>query len=198
MKPCATGAVRALPYPRSFPTRPVIPAASGEEPGSIGRYLSSRQRIHSASRQKPLVRPSAPCCPRSFRSRSRSPFALCILCDASPVLPDPPVRNCEHSESAIPIPALSSSQDCKNSPPRCCRSLLVPVRFGVGHEVQSLSDVRRAEARRANIDTPNGVCRCFQVSRNSAEPSEAVFARNLLTKDYSRRTLPDEVIKRGP
>src|SRR5208282_1638399 len=68
----------------------------------------------------------------------------------------------------------------------------------VGHEVQSLSDVRRTEARRAEIDTPDGVSRCFQVSRNSAEPSKAVFTANLFTKDVSRRTLPDEVIKRGP
>lgn len=50
---------------------------------------------------------------------------------------------------------------------------------GVGHPVQPLSDVRRADARSAQISRPEGVCLCFQVSVNKVEPSEAVLARNL-------------------
>jgi hypothetical protein len=57
---------------------------------------------------------------------------------------------------------------------------------GLGHEVQSLPDVRRPEARSAQIRRPDGVTRSFQISRNNVEPSEAVFGRNLLAKDCVR------------
>jgi hypothetical protein len=54
----------------------------------------------------------------------------------------------------------------------------------VGHpdKPQSLSDVRRADARSAQIDRPAGVIRSFQVSLNKVEPSKAVLARNLLQR----------------
>src|SRR5208282_3871910 len=98
MKPCATGAVSALPYPRSFPTRLATPVASGEEPGSVGRNLPSRQGIHSASFQNPLTSPTpAPsssrgcnCCPlrcsRSWpvitRLELATKYSLCRMCGA--------------------------------------------------------------------------------------------------------------------
>jgi hypothetical protein len=69
---------------------------------------------------------------------------------------------------------------------------------GVGHEVQSLPDVRRTEPRSAGIDRPDGVARTFQVSVYSVEPSESVLARNLLAKDCDRSTLRDETEELGP
>ena len=69
---------------------------------------------------------------------------------------------------------------------------------GVGHEEQSLSDVRRPDARSAGIDRPEGVTRCFQVSVNKVEPSKSDLARNLLAKDCLRATLFDEMEECGP
>jgi hypothetical protein len=54
---------------------------------------------------------------------------------------------------------------------------------GVGHEEKSLSDVRRADARSAQICRPDGVTLRFQVSRNMVDPCEAIRARNLFAKD---------------
>jgi hypothetical protein len=65
-------------------------------------------------------------------------------------------------------------------------------------EEQSLSDVRGADARSAEIDRPDGVTRCFQVSVYSVEPSKAVLARNLLSKDDWRAALADETEPGGP
>ena len=69
---------------------------------------------------------------------------------------------------------------------------------GVTHPVQSLSDVRRAEARSAGIDCPAGVARSFQVSRYKVEPSEAVLACNLLAKDDWRAALFDKPVEVRP
>jgi len=63
---------------------------------------------------------------------------------------------------------------------------------GVGHEVQSLPDVRRPEARSAQIRRPDGVTRSFQVSRNNVEPSKSVLRRNLLAKNCVRAALAYE------
>jgi hypothetical protein len=41
---------------------------------------------------------------------------------------------------------------------------------GVGHPVQALPDVRRADARSAQIGGPDGISQCFQVSTYSGEP----------------------------
>jgi hypothetical protein len=68
----------------------------------------------------------------------------------------------------------------------------VRAEVGVGHEVEALSDMRGAEARSAGIDRPDGVTRCFQVSANKVEPSEAVTTCNLLAKDNVRSALADE------
>ena len=69
---------------------------------------------------------------------------------------------------------------------------------GVGHPIQSLSDVRRAEARSAGIDRPEGVTRAFHVIRYKVEPTEAVLARNLFAKHDWRTALSDEMEERGP
>ena len=58
--------------------------------------------------------------------------------------------------------------------------------------VEPLADVGRAEARSAEIDSPAGVTRSFQVSLYKVEPVEAVLARNLLAKDDRRAALLDE------
>ena len=76
------------------------------------------------------------------------------------------------------------------------------VAFGVGHplsdEPETLADMRGADARSAQIDSPNGVPRCFQVNVYSVEPAEAVLARNLLSKDNWRAALVDEHVENGP
>ena len=69
---------------------------------------------------------------------------------------------------------------------------------GVGHEVQSLPDVRRTEARNAGIDRPNGVTRSFQVNVYSVEPSKSVLTRNLFAKDCDRAALRNEAEELGP
>ena len=69
---------------------------------------------------------------------------------------------------------------------------------GVGHPVEPLSDVRRADARSAQIGCCAGVTRSFQVSAYKVEPREAVFAGNLLAKDDWRAALADEPVERGP
>ena len=63
---------------------------------------------------------------------------------------------------------------------------------GVGHPVESLSDVRRTEARSAGIDRPDGVVRTFQVSLYKVEPLQAVTTCNLLAKADDRSAGLDE------
>jgi hypothetical protein len=60
---------------------------------------------------------------------------------------------------------------------------------GNADEVEALTDVRRTDARSAQISSPEGVARCFHVSAYSVEPREAVRARNLLSKDDWRPAL---------
>jgi hypothetical protein len=69
---------------------------------------------------------------------------------------------------------------------------------GVGHEPEALSDVERADARSAQINRPDGVVRCLQISRNTIEPSKSIRARNLFTKDDCRAALADEAEPRRP
>jgi hypothetical protein len=69
---------------------------------------------------------------------------------------------------------------------------------GVGHEPEALPDVGRSDARSAEISSPEGVIRSFQVSRYKVEPAEAVSRRNLLPKDDWRATLADEPVPERP
>jgi hypothetical protein len=69
-------------------------------------------------------------------------------------------------------------------------------RVGVGQpdrsEVEALSDVRRTDARSAQIGGPDRIAQCFQVNAYSVEPRPASLARNLLSKDDWREALADE------
>jgi hypothetical protein len=52
--------------------------------------------------------------------------------------------------------------------------------------------VRRADARSAKIDRPDGVFRAFQVSLYNVEPLQAIVTSNLLAKRDVRAILFDE------
>jgi len=82
------------------------------------------------------------------------------------------------------------------------RSRLTSATCGVGQplsdEPEPLSDMRRADARSAQICRPDGVARGFHVSTYKVEPTEAVLARNLLSKDDCRLALADEVVPMRP
>ena len=72
---------------------------------------------------------------------------------------------------------------------------------GVGHaafgrvcdEPQSLSDMRRPDARSRDTDRSEGVSFTFQVSLNKIEPSVPNRRFNLFTKDCVRAALADEI-----
>jgi hypothetical protein len=78
--------------------------------------------------------------------------------------------------------------------------LIASVLVGVGQPdpPEPLSDMRGAEARSANIDSPDGVIRCFQVSAYKVEPAETVATGNLLSSHDWRAALRDEAIEVGP
>jgi hypothetical protein len=61
-----------------------------------------------------------------------------------------------------------------------------------------LADVRRPDARSAQIGCPEGISQCFQVSLYSGEPRPSKFARNLLSKDNWRAALVNEAPELGP
>ena len=69
---------------------------------------------------------------------------------------------------------------------------------GVGHPIQPLSDMRRTDARSAQIGRPDGPARSFQVRPYKVEPVEAVRACNLLAKDDWRLALLDEMEEGRP
>lgn len=70
--------------------------------------------------------------------------------------------------------------------------------MGVGHPVESLSEVRSPDPRSAQICRPDGISRSFQVKRNSIEPRKASWTRNLLAKDDCRLTDVDEMEETRP
>jgi hypothetical protein len=59
----------------------------------------------------------------------------------------------------------------------------VSVTLGVGHPEESVSDVRRTDARRRKRDSPEGVTQGFQVSVYKVDPRLDSLACNLLSKD---------------
>jgi hypothetical protein len=96
-----------------------------------------------------------------------------------------------------PVPGLLPSSFCWHSagpltPFSSCRPI------AVGHPVEPLPDVRRADARTAKIRGPHSIAQCFQVKAYSGEPFTTKLARNLLAKDCWRATLLDEPQELGP
>lgn len=69
---------------------------------------------------------------------------------------------------------------------------------GVGHEPDSLTDVRGTEATSWEYDRPAGVAFTLQVCRNSVEPRDAIRARNLLPKKDVRAALAEEMEEGWP
>ena len=63
---------------------------------------------------------------------------------------------------------------------------------------ESLPDVRRADARSAQIGSRHGISQYFQVSEYSGEPFTSSLARNLFAKDDWRSALADEPSHLGP
>jgi hypothetical protein len=61
-----------------------------------------------------------------------------------------------------------------------------------------LSDVRCADARRAQIGSPEGIGQCFHFRTYSSEPRAAVSARNLLSKDDWRLAGFNEALEFWP
>jgi len=69
---------------------------------------------------------------------------------------------------------------------------------GVGHPEESVSDVRRTDARRRKRDGPEGVTHGFHVSVYKVDPRLDSLARNLFSKDDWRFALLDEPGKSWP
>jgi hypothetical protein len=70
--------------------------------------------------------------------------------------------------------------------------------FGVGHPVQSLSEVGRADAVCAEYGRPEGVAFAFHVSRHKIEPAVPNRCFNLLSKHDCRTPLGDKSKEVGP
>jgi hypothetical protein len=76
--------------------------------------------------------------------------------------------------------------------------LSAPVEFGDGHPVQSLADMRGADARSAQIRRPDGVTLTFQVIVYKVKPGKGKRARNLFASNRCRSALADEAEELGP
>lgn len=76
----------------------------------------------------------------------------------------------------------------------CASEITRPLfgQFGVGHEPQSLSDMRCPEARSRDTGRCDGVTDSFQVSLNKVEPAVADRCFNLFTKHDRRVALLNE------
>jgi hypothetical protein len=61
-----------------------------------------------------------------------------------------------------------------------------------------LPDVRRPDARSAQIGGPDGISQSFHVSAYSGEPFTSISACNLFSKHRCRFALGDERVKSGP
>jgi hypothetical protein len=64
--------------------------------------------------------------------------------------------------------------------------------WGLRHEVQSVSDVRRTDPRSRNTGSPEDITFSFQVILNKIEPSVFNCAFNLFAKDNVRSALLNE------
>jgi hypothetical protein len=62
--------------------------------------------------------------------------------------------------------------------------------LGLGHEPESLPDMRSPDARSRDTDCPEGVTFTFQVILNKVEPAVVNRCINLFTKDDWRSLAP--------
>ena len=97
------------------------------------------------------------------------------------LLPD--VRSCP----------LTLSNAILRDPPRVESETVV-----VGHEPQSLSDVRSTDARNRDTGSREGVADSFHVSLNKVEPAMPNCSFNLFTKDDRRAALFNEPVPVWP
>jgi hypothetical protein len=92
--------------------------------------------------------------------------------------------------------ATNEAAPFKSIPPVCVAVLLKfgpPLGvFGVGHPVEPLSPMGRADGTSSQYVRPDRVAFRFQVSRYSIEPIESNRLSNLLAKDALRAMLADE------
>ena len=78
------------------------------------------------------------------------------------------------------------------------QSLADGVTHPFSNKEQSLTDVRRTDARSAKIGRPDGVTLVFHFSVYKVEPTEASLACNLFAKDDWRAALADEIVPGRP
>lgn len=82
--------------------------------------------------------------------------------------------------------------------PRCAPVDSESSARGVGHPEEALADMRRTDARSAQIGSCPAIGHSFQVSEYSGEPFTPSLARNLFPKDHWRAALADEFPEVGP
>lgn len=130
----------------------------------------------------------------SFSGRALSPCLLLALLFQSRAL-------AVGHDVSVAIAAKSGPRErmASRMPPSRLRTpLSASADVGVGHEPEALADVRRADARSAQIGGPDGIAQCFQFRSNNGEPSPSVSARNLLSKDDCRLAGGDETVELRP
>ena len=127
------------------------------------------------------------------------PVALIPSHDCEPIafptvgVGQPAIAAAMHKSCGVPLRAISEAA------PSAVRIFFSPsAARGVGHPVRSVSDMRRADARSRERDTPEGVTHAFHVSVYKVEPVVRSLACNLLSKDDWRAALRDEVLPGGP
>jgi hypothetical protein len=84
------------------------------------------------------------------------------------------------------------------APPFGCRPPFGTVGVGHADPVESLPDMRRPDARSAQIGSRPGISHTFQVSEHSGEPFSPSLARNLFAKNRCRSALADEPVELWP
>jgi hypothetical protein len=98
------------------------------------------------------------------------------------------------SDSGFPLDC--SARSAKNS--ALALALTQSLAAGVAHPVSPVADMRRADARRRERDSPEGVAHGFHVSVYKVDPRPDSLACNLLSNDDWRRALLDEPGKTWP
>lgn len=178
--PCRAACTVGVPHPARFAC--LGNWSNRSEPSSLGLMSAP---LSFQSLVVVVTQPASCACVWMFAPPSRP-------CVPAPVL----LLLCGVLQPACAAAAGRRSVPCDGPPfgPSCWHGVGQPL----SDEPQSLSDVRRTDARSAQICRPNGVARCFHVRLYSVEPSEAVLARNLLSKDDWRMALADEPMKLGP